>query len=492
LIIKLGSLIMKNFLSIDQGTTSSRSIIFDSNLKLVKDSQKEYDLEYPNDGWVELKPENVIETVLETLEDVLSGNHDIEACGITNQRETTIVWSKLSGEPIYPGIVWQDRRTHDLCTKLKAEGHEEVIKEKTGLVLDPYFSASKIKWILDNVKGAREKASKGELLFGTIDSYLVYKLSKEKNHFTDVTNASRTLLFNIKTMDWDDELLDLFDIPRTMMPEVLCCDGNFGNLNINNKEIPIRGVIGDQQAALVGQGCFKNGDMKSTFGTGCFLMVNTKEKPVHIEEGLLTTIAYSFNGEVNYAIEGSIYSCGNIIKWLRDKMNFFETAKDSEKFLNNNGETNNVLFLPAFNGLGAPFWDSDIRGGFYGITQDSSIEDMVTAAFQAITFQTKEITSILEKYDIEINNLLVDGGMVGNNSFCQALADTLNKEIFQPENIESTAIGACKVCMMSSGLDIEKINNSKIKPFKPNKRFTETYSKNYTKWKSYILNSLIN
>ena len=483
---------MKNFLSIDQGTTSSRSIIFDSNLKLVKDSQKEYDLEYPNDGWVELKPENVIETVLETLEDVLSGNHDIEACGITNQRETTIVWSKLSGEPIYPGIVWQDRRTHDLCTKLKAEGHEEVIKEKTGLVLDPYFSASKIKWILDNVKGAREKASKGELLFGTIDSYLVYKLSKEKNHFTDVTNASRTLLFNIKTMDWDDELLDLFDIPRTMMPEVLCCDGNFGNLNINNKEIPIRGVIGDQQAALVGQGCFKNGDMKSTFGTGCFLMVNTKEKPVRIEEGLLTTIAYSFNGEVNYAIEGSIYSCGNIIKWLRDKMNFFETAKDSEKFLNNNGETNNVLFLPAFNGLGAPFWDSDIRGGFYGITQDSSIEDMVTAAFQAITFQTKEITSILEKYDIEINNLLVDGGMVGNNSFCQALADTLNKEIFQPENIESTAIGACKVCMMSSGLDIEKINNSKIKPFKPNKRLTETYSKNYTKWKSYILNSLIN
>ena len=483
---------MKNFLSIDQGTTSSRSIIFDSNLKLVKDSQKEYDLEYPNDGWVELKPENVIETVLETLEDVLSDNHDIEACGITNQRETTIVWSKLSGEPIYPGIVWQDRRTHDLCTKLKAEGHEEVIKEKTGLVLDPYFSASKIKWILDNVKGAREKASKGELLFGTIDSYLVYKLSKEKNHFTDVTNASRTLLFNIKTMDWDDELLDLFDIPRTMMPEVLCCDGNFGNLNINNKEIPIRGVIGDQQAALVGQGCFKNGDMKSTFGTGCFLMVNTKEKPVHIEEGLLTTIAYSFNGEVNYAIEGSIYSCGNIIKWLRDKMNFFKTAKDSEKFLNNNGETNNVLFLPAFNGLGAPFWDSDIRGGFYGITQDSSIEDMVTAAFQAITFQTKEITSILEKYDIEINNLLVDGGMVGNNSFCQALADTLNKEIFQPENIESTAIGACKVCMMSSGLDIEKINNSKIKPFKPNKRLTETYSKNYTKWKSYILNSLIN
>ena len=481
---------MKKFLSIDQGTTSSRSIIFDSDLKLVKDSQKEYDLEYPNDGWVELKPESVIETVSETLRDVLSGNHDIEACGITNQRETTIVWSRLSGEPIYPGIVWQDRRTHELCNELKSAGHEVTIKEKTGLVLDPYFSATKIKWILDNVEGAREKASKGELLFGTVDSYLIYNLSKEKNHLTDVTNASRTLLFNIKTMDWDDDLLNLFEIPRSMMPDVLSCDGNYGHLLINDKEIPIRGVIGDQQAALVGQDCFKNGDMKSTYGTGCFLMVNTEKEPIHVEEGLLTTIAYSIKGEVHYAIEGSIYSCGNIIKWLRDKMHFFDTAKESENFLNTNGNTNNVLFLPAFNGLGAPFWDSDVRGGFYGITQDSSIEDMVTAAFQAITFQTKEITSILEKYDIEISKLLVDGGMVENNSFCQALANTLNKEILQPENVESTAIGACKVCMMASGIDINSLNNSKIKTFKPAQAQIETYARNYENWQLYISNSL--
>ena len=481
---------MKKFLSIDQGTTSSRSIIFDSDLKLVKDSQKEYDLEYPNDGWVELKPESVIETVSETLRDVLSGNHDIEACGITNQRETTIVWSRLSGEPIYPGIVWQDRRTHELCSELKSAGHEVNIKEKTGLVLDPYFSATKIKWILDNVDGAREKANEGELLFGTVDSYLIYNLSKEKNHLTDVTNASRTLLFNIKTMDWDDDLLNLFEIPRSMMPDVLSCDGNYGHLLINDKEIPIRGVIGDQQAALVGQDCFKNGDMKSTYGTGCFLMVNTEKEPIHVEEGLLTTIAYSIKGEVHYAIEGSIYSCGNIIKWLRDKMHFFDTAKESENFLNTNGNTNNVLFLPAFNGLGAPFWDSDVRGGFYGITQDSSIEDMVTAAFQSITFQTKEITSILEKYDIEISKLLVDGGMVENNSFCQALADTLNKEILQPENVESTAIGACKVCMIASGIDINSLNNSKIKSFKPAQTQIETYAKNYENWQLYVSNSL--
>jgi glycerol kinase len=315
-------------------------------------------------------------------------------------------------------------------------------------------------------------------------------LSKEKKHLTDVTNASRTLLFNIKTMDWDDDLLNLFEIPRSMMPDVLSCDGNYGHLLINDKEIPIRGVIGDQQAALVGQDCFKNGDMKSTYGTGCFLMVNTEKEPIHVEEGLLTTIAYSINDELHYAIEGSIYSCGNIIKWLRDKMHFFDTAKESEDFLNTNGNTNNVLFLPAFNGLGAPFWDSDIRGGFYGITQDSSIEDMVTAAFQSITFQTKEITSILQKYDIEISKLLVDGGMVENNSFCQVLANTLNKEILQPENVESTAIGACKVCMMASGIDINSLNNSRIKSFKPAETHTKTYAKNYENWQLYISNSL--
>ena len=483
---------MKKYLSIDQGTSSSRAIIFDANLNLINDSQQEYDLAYPNDGWVELNPNDVLETVRDTVVNVLSEGQTIEACGITNQRETTVVWSKETGDPIYPAIVWQDRRTNEFCNELKSKGFEKKVKEKTGLVLDPYFSATKIKWILDNVDGAKDMAKKGDLLFGTIDTYLIYKLTNEKNHLTDVTNASRTLLFNIKTMQWDDELLELFDIPKSMLPEVLGCDGDFGTLSLGTTNIPIRGVIGDQQAALVGQGCFKNGDMKSTYGTGCFLMVNTENKHYEIDEGLLTTVAYKLGDEVHYAIEGSIYSCGNIIQWLRDKMEFFANSKDSEKFLNPNGNTNNVLFLPAFNGLGAPFWNSDVRGGFYGITQDSSINDMVTAAFQSITFQTKEITTILENYDIEINKLLVDGGMVNNNTFCQVLSDTLGKDIIQPSNVESTAIGACKVAMIGSGEDLSNITDDSQSIYKPNLDLIKVYEDNHAKWKGYLLNSLKN
>tara|TARA_B100001250_G_C19786116_1_gene784216 strand:+ start:102 stop:1550 length:1449 start_codon:yes stop_codon:yes gene_type:complete len=480
---------MKNYLSIDQGTTSSRAIVFNENLKLINEAQKEYDLTYPDDGWVELNPEDVLKTVKKTIINVLGKNMNIEACGITNQRETTIVWSKTSGMPIYPAIVWQDRRTYKYCNKLKLEGHEDLVKEKTGLLLDPYFSATKIKWILDNVDGAKSMAKNGDLLFGTIDSYLIYMLSKEKDHLTDVTNASRTLLFNIKTMDWDNELLELFDIPKSMLPRVLACDGDFGTLSIDDHEIPIRGVIGDQQAALVGQDCFKEGDMKSTYGTGCFLMVNTNEEPLATNEGLLTTVAYKLREEVHYAVEGSIYSCGNIIKWLRDRMNFFNSSSESEKFLKISGNSNNVLFLPAFNGLGAPFWNSDIRGGFYGITQDTTIEDMTTACFQAVTFQTKEITSILENYNIEINKLLVDGGMVQNKTFCQVLSDTLQKEIIKPENVESTALGACKVAMIGSGEEVNSIQ-TKHSSFLPNGNLKEIYDNNYTQWKEYISSSL--
>ena len=480
---------MRNYLSIDQGTTSSRAIIFNSNLESVVDSQIEYDLFYPDDGWVELDPADIVKSVEETVSNVLKIESNISACGITNQRETTIVWSKKTGKPIYPGIVWQDRRTHNACEKLKLEGYEELISEKTGLVLDPYFSATKIKCILDNVDGAKNLAKKGDLLFGTVDTYIIYMLSKEKNHFTDVTNASRTLLFNINTMEWDDELLQLFDIPKSMMPLVLPCDDNFGTLFIDGNEIAIKGVIGDQQAALVGQDCFNQGDMKSTYGTGCFLMVNTKDKPISISEGLLTTVAYKLNGEVHYAIEGSIYSCGNIIKWLRDKMKFFGSAKESENFINKDGESNNVLFLPAFNGLGAPFWNSDIRGGFYGITQDTSVNDMITAAFLSISFQTKEITTILEKYNIEISNLKVDGGMVQNLKFCQLLADTLQKELVKPENVESTAIGACKVAMIGSGESLKNIQTKKLS-FKPNKNLEDNYTNRYNIWKDYIEKSL--
>ena len=357
-------------------------------------------------------------------------------------------------------------------------------------MIDPYFSATKIKWILDNVNGARDKAEEGDLLFGTIDAYLIYKLTGNQNHFTDVTNASRTMLFNIHTLEWDKELLEMFDIPQTMIPEVLSCDGNFGNLTLDNTNIPIKGVIGDQQAALVGQRCIKNGDMKSTYGTGCFLMANTEERSVSIDEGLLTTIAYSLNGKTHYAIEGSIYSCGNIIKWLRDKMNFFDTSEQSESYLNKNGESNNVLFLPAFNGLGAPFWNSDIRGGLYGLTQDSSIEDMVTACFSSIAFQTKEITSILEKHGIKVKSLLVDGGMVKNKTFCQILANSLEKEILQPKNVESTALGACIVAMTASGEDINKIKVSDIDIFEPNVENISTSKESYDKWKSYLIQSI--
>ena len=481
---------MKNYLSIDQGATSSRAIIFNSNLQPISESQKEYDLSYPKDGWVELNVEDVIRTVRETVTSVLSDHLTIEACGITNQRETTVVWSKSSGEAIYPAIVWQDRRTHKYCNNLKLNGHEETIRNKTGLVLDPYFSATKVKWILDNVNGARDKAEEGDLLFGTIDTFLIYKLTGHQNHFTDVTNASRTMLFNIHTLEWDKELLELFDIPKSMLPEVLSCDGNFGNLNVNNISIPIRSVIGDQQAALVGQRCMKNGDMKSTYGTGCFLMANTEEKPVSINEGLLTTIAYTLDGKTHYAIEGSIYSCGNIIKWLRDKMNFFETSEQSESYININGESNNVLFLPAFNGLGAPFWDSDIRGGFYGLTQDSSIQDMVTACFNSVAFQTKEITLILEKYDIKVSSLLVDGGMVKNKTFCQILANSLEKEILQPQNVESTALGACIVAMAASSYDLNNIKASDMDIFKPNVENTIISKKSYDEWKSYLTHTM--
>ena len=376
---------MKNYLAIDQGTTSSRSIIFDSDLNSIKDSQKAYELSYPKDGWVEADPGEILNTVLATIKDVTkSNNFNITSCGITNQRETTIVWSKKTGNPIYPAIIWQDRRTSSMCSNLKADGNEEMVSNKTGLLLDPYFSASKVSWILDNVPNARSDAESGNLMFGTVDSFLIYKLSKEKNHLTDVTNASRTMLFNIHTMSWDLDLLNLFNIPISMMPEVRDCDSFFGTLDIDGVDIRINGVIGDQQSALVGQACFNNGDLKSTYGTGCFLMVNTKETPITIKEGLLTTVGYRLNNQTSYALEGSIYSCGNIIQWLRDKMKFFSSSADSEAFIEKNGESNNVKFLPAFNGLGTPYWNSDVRAGFSGITQNSSKEDMITAAFKSI------------------------------------------------------------------------------------------------------------
>ena len=360
------------------------------------------------------------------------------------------------------------------------------------MVIDSYFSATKLKWILDNVPNAREQAVSGKLLFGTVDSFLIYNLTSERNHLTDVTNASRTMLFNIHEMSWDKELLKLFDIPLSMMPEVKSCDGDFGSLNINGKTIKINGVIGDQQAALVGQNCFNSGDMKSTYGTGCFLMVNTKDKPLKVEEGLLTTVAYKLNNEVNYALEGSIYSCGNIIQWLRDKMQFFENAKDSELLLDSKGNSNNVHFLPAFNGLGAPYWNSDVRAGFYGMTQNTSKKDLVTAAFKSICYQTKDIISILKINELEINNLLVDGGMTSNLTFCQILSDSINVNVLKPSNIESTALGACIAAQIGNGISMDSLNTKLDKEFIPNNEIVNLANDDYLKWKEYLELSIAN
>ena len=484
---------MNNFLAIDQGTTSSRAIIFSPNHEPIRDSQKEYALSYPNDGWVEAEPSDILKTVKETLENVIQQSSEIiSSCGITNQRETTIVWSIETGEPIYPAIVWQDRRTHELCKTLKDNGHEAMVRAKTGLVIDPYFSATKIKWILDNVDGARKDAEAGKLRFGTVDSFLVNKLSKERLHLTDVTNASRTMLFNINDMQWDEDLLNLFDIPRSMLPEVRSCDSDYGTLNIEGQNIAIKGVIGDQQSALVGQRCFNLGDMKSTYGTGCFLMVNTKEKLITLDEGLLTTVGYKLNNEINYAIEGSIYSCGNIIQWLRDKMEFFKDASSSEEFLNQNGFSNNIQFLPAFNGLAAPYWDSDVRGGFYGITQDASKNDMITAAFKSICYQTRDITELLIQNNIKINSLNVDGGMTANKTFCQLLSDSLMVNILKPVNIESTALGACIVAQISQGENIDNIKSRIEDKYEPQDNLKDFLETDYRLWRNYIEKTISN
>ena len=483
---------MKHYLSIDQGTTSSRVVIFDNNLQSVLSAQEEYDLTYPESGWVEVDPKNILDTVKRSIEN-LDINKDIvlESCGITNQRETTILWDKETGLPIYPGIVWQDRRAIDFCVELKNLGHEPLIRKKTGLVLDPYFSATKIKWILDNVPGSREKAAKGEIMFGTVDTYLIYNLTEEKNHFTDITNASRTSLYNIEAEQWDEELLELFDIPKQILPTVCDCDANFGTINIGSRMVAITGVIGDQQSALVGQRCFESGQMKSTFGTGCFLMVNTKNKILDVEEGLLSTVAYKIRGETAYAIEGSIYSCGNIVKWMRDKMHFFNKASESEKMINLNSKSSKTLFLPAFNGLGAPYWDSNVRGGYYGITQDTSKEDLVTAAFESICFQVQDITRILNGYDISSIELNVDGGMIANNTFCQLLADTINKKIISPRNIESTALGACIVAMIGSGDERDFKNAETEKTFIASEANVTNLHDKYEIWKEYINKSLL-
>ena len=479
---------MSVLVAIDQGTTSTRTVAFDEKLNVLNSKQKEYSLQYPNDGWVEIEVNELIASFYNTFDPVIKNLREISAVGITNQRETTIVWEAKTGNPIYNAIVWQDRRTADHCYALKKEGYENIVKNKTGLLLDPYFSATKISWILDNIDGARQKAVKGDLRFGTVDTYLMWHLSNGAIFKTDITNASRTNLYNIHTKSWDDELLDIFDIPFSMLPHVHDSDYNFGTVTRDNMEFTINGVIGDQQSALVGQKCFDFGQMKATFGTGCFLMVNTGNKPKQSTSGLLNTIGYGISNKIPYALVGSIFSAGTIIQWLRDEMKFFSKSSQSKDFLNKKGKSNEVLFIPGFTGIGAPHWNSEIRAAFYGITRDTTQNDLTTAAFNSLIYQVLDIKDALKDDGIQIKSLSIDGGMAGNKDFCQLLADYLEKDVTVPSTTESTVIGAAITAGIGanifsiSQLQEENINSSTV--YKPREGIFD--HKDFEKWRKFL------
>ena len=479
---------MTVLIALDQGTTSTRTVAFDKDLNIIHSEQKEYPLLYPKDGWVEIEPNELMGSVYATIDPVIDVCADIVAMGITNQRETTVIWDADSGQPIYNAIVWQDRRTANKCMQLKQAGYEDVIRSKTGLLLDPYFSSTKISWILDNVDGARAKAEAGRLRFGTIDTYLLWQLSKGEIFKTDVTNASRTNLYNIHSRNWDDELLEIFNIPASMLPEVHSSDSNFGKFVRGNKEIQITGVIGDQQSALVGQRCFQPGQMKATFGTGCFLMVNTGNESLQSTSGLLNTLGYGISGEISYALEGSIFSAGTIIQWLRDNMEFFSNSQESIKFLDATGKSNDVLFVPGFTGIGAPHWNSEIRAAFYGITRDSTKTDMVTAAFKALIYQVMDIKDALKIDGVEINGLSIDGGMAANSSFCQLLADFLGQEVQVPSSLESTAIGAAITAGLGSNFfsidDLKAQQSKNSTTYKPRDGIFDP--RDLVEWKKFL------
>jgi len=445
-------------LAIDQGTTSSRAIVFDQDSQIVGVGQQEFQQYFPEDGWVEHDPEEIWQSVLQVVGQAL-GSADLRAdqigaIGITNQRETTVVWDRVTGAPVYPAIVWQDRRTNALCQSLKAAGHEALVREKTGLLLDPYFSATKVRWILDHVADGQARAEAGELCFGTIDSFLLWRLTAGQVHRTDATNAARTLLFNILTQDWDDDILALLNIPRKMLPEVLDCSALFGITRIPEiaAEIPIAGIAGDQQAALVGQCCFKVGMMKSTYGTGCFMILNTGSEPVRSEHQLLTTVAYRLNGVVCYGLEGSIFIAGASVQWLRDALKVIDHASETEAIAGGNPDSHGVYVVPAFTGLGAPHWDADARGGIFGLTRDSGVADIVTATLQSVSYQSQDLLNAMASDGVAPTVVRVDGGMIENDWMAQNLADQLGIEIHRPAVTETTALGAAYLAGLAIGV----------------------------------------
>ncbi|NJO91640.1 MAG: glycerol kinase GlpK, partial [Chloroflexia bacterium] len=447
-------------LAIDQGTSSSRAILFNTRLQIVGIEQVEFNQIYPKPGWVEHDPEEIWESqynvCLRLLERLRVHPSEIASLGITNQRETTVLWDKNTGKPVYNAIVWQDKRTSDFCNQLKNEGLGEKIRAKSGLVIDSYFSATKIHWILNNVNGAKEKAENGDLLFGTIDTWLVWKLTDGRDHITDYSNASRTLLYNINSIEWDEDLLRIFDVSKTVLPkvksssEVYCTTYKdlFGGV-----EIPIAGIAGDQQSALFGQTCFEKGTAKNTYGTGCFMLMNTGEKPVLSKSGLLTTIAWGINGKLNYALEGSVFIAGAAVQWLRDGMHLIDQSKDSEYFAAKALGSNEVYVVPAFAGLGAPYWDMYARGAIFGLTRDTGKDHIIKATLESLAFQTKDILNAMqEDAGLHLASLKVDGGACANNILMQFQADILGTEVERPEVIESTALGAAYLAGIQIGL----------------------------------------
>ena len=445
-------------LSIDQGTTSTRALLFDSKEGHKATSQSEFKQYFPNDGWVEHDPEEIWSTTLSVCKELIKGVpgclKKIAGIGITNQRETTIVWDRKTGEPIYNAIVWQDRRTAEFCQHLKDRGAEQIISEKTGLLVDPYFSASKVRWILENIKGARRRAERGELAFGTVDSFLLWRLTGGASHATDATNASRTSLFNIHSQEWDEELLELFEIPHSMLPEVKDCSAEFGVTveSLFGMPLPVLGMIGDQQSALVGQACFTPGMVKSTYGTGCFMIANTGDKPLVSENRLLTTVAYRLDGKACYALEGSIFVAGAAVQWLRDGVKLIKHASETAELAKEVGYHNNVYLVPAFTGLGAPYWDPNARGALFGLTRDTGIAEIVTAGLQSVCYQTRDLLVAMEKDGAIVNALRVDGGMVINDWVMQFLSDVLNVSVDRPKVVETTALGAAYMAGLQAGV----------------------------------------
>lgn len=448
----------KYIMALDQGTTSSRAIIFDKSGNIMASAQKEFTQYFPNNGWVEQDPKEIwasqISVMMEAREKLGTNAGDLAAIGITNQRETTIIWDKNTGEPIYPAIVWQCRRTADRIDELKKEGYDEVIRAKTGLVADPYFSATKIEWILNRVEGARARAQKGELLFGTVDTWLIYKLTGGRVHATDYTNASRTMLYNIHELCWDKELLSKFDIPECILPEVKNSSDIYGytDSQITGDKIPIAGVAGDQQAALFGQCCFGPGDVKNTYGTGCFLLMNTGENAIYSKHGLLTTIAIGIDGKVQYALEGSVFVAGAAIKWLRDDMKLIENAADTESIALSVHDSNGVYVVPAFTGLGAPYWDAYARGAVFGLTRGTTKAHFVRATVESLAYQTADILRAMEAdFGMPFKEIRVDGGASANNFLMQFQSDILDADILRPVVTETTALGAAYLAGLATG-----------------------------------------